>query len=55
MWLKASGASQQIETYSNYDVQHEQQKINYYQCLKECVPFIPNPSFTTINYDTNRM
>ena len=55
MWLKASGASQQIETYSNYDVHLQQQKISYYQCLKDFVPTIPNPSFTTINYDTNRM
>lgn len=55
LWLKASGASQYIETFSNYEVQGETPKLNYFQCLKELVPGIPNPSIATINYDTNRM
>ena len=55
LWLKASGASQYIETFSNYEVQGETPKLNYFQCLKELVPVVPNPSLTAILYDTHRM
>ena len=30
LWLKASGASQYIDTFSNYEVQGEQLKLNYF-------------------------
>ena len=55
LWLKASGASQYIETFANYEVQGETPKLNYFQCLKDLVPVIPNPSIATIIYDTHRM
>ena len=55
LWLKASGASQYIDTFSNYEVQGEQLRLNYFQCLKDLVPVIPNPSIATILYDKHRM
>ena len=30
-------------------------KLNYFQCLKDLVPVIPNPSIATILYDKHRM
>ena len=53
LWLKASGASQHIDTFSNYELEDETKKFNYFHILKDLVPLNPNPSIDAIIRQAN--
>ena len=54
-WMRASGAAQYMDTYSDYLSTDSGKKYSYYEALKEFQPLPPSPSVSLIYADQKRL